>query len=363
MPPNPEDPASNPSSASEAGGASKTDALAKCREFLDSMPIINELAELSRWFGLLNACDDFHHIPVRELLEFTRELANKIDIQCTRGNGNNLQPWASRVLYLTKTIKKKASTSLLSFQDSQEVEALVARAHAFEGKFVEAKEYISQRMGSEGTRKAVSQDDFNKFNFYQVLTSIVLSLNTWSWESSILYLFQCSYSRWKKTTQMGVDKFLVDKKLNGILQWTVAHPVIFQSFLNLSEMKFPAAEKYHFEEMLDFLLAALNGNEQYHTAKVFIVKLHAAGKSCSASLVVETIRGILSDWNSNSSHEHFVRAVKQITQIPQQPRPEDISASGSKKRSRSDDTAASEDSDTSGPPSNKPSNGQSHQDK
>ncbi|KJA29807.1 hypothetical protein HYPSUDRAFT_196141 [Hypholoma sublateritium FD-334 SS-4] len=305
--------------APEASGAEAIDALAKYGTFLDSVMTAKH-PEISQWFDVLQACDHFRQMPVGELLALTRELVNRVDVQCTQVKKHVLQPWATHLLHLTKIVEHNASTSVYDVR--KEVKALAARAHAFERSFDIAKEYISQRMESEGTLKIASQDDFAKYPFHQVLTSTVLSLcMNCAWKLSMEYLFESSYLRWVQN-EIGIDKFLIDKKLDKILKWIV-HPLIFQSLVDWST-DFPTTKMYKFEEVLDFLLGALNGNGHYQTAKDFIIKMHTVGKSCSGSLVVETIRGLLSEGNGTLDNS----ILKQMTAIPQPP-PTVTPASGS----------------------------------
>ncbi len=112
---------------------------------------------------------------------------------------------------------------------------------------------------------------------------------------------------------MGIDKFLIDKKLDTLLRWA-AHPNIFRIiFIDWSKTAFFIENLNKFEEMLDFLLASLNGNGHYHAAKDFITQVHSIGKSVSGNLVVETIRGLLSECNGTPDY----LILNQITAIPE----------------------------------------------
>ncbi|KJA29810.1 hypothetical protein HYPSUDRAFT_210675 [Hypholoma sublateritium FD-334 SS-4] len=330
MPPSsPADPASNGLSSGESG-PTQSDTLVQYKMLLARSTTIMKNVELDRWFGALQACNYFRRMPTRELLKFTQEMTHSLDMQVCVGY---IQPWGSRMLYLTDIIKENASKSLLPFQE--EVEALVARAHAFEGNSNEAKKYILQHMETKGSHKIVSQDHFDKSHFYQVLTIIVVSLKIIvSWEYSLSFLLQSSYLRWKRTVLTGgVGKFLVDKKLDGLLQ-SMVKDGDFTSFMDWSRWHFCTPREYKDDYPLDFLVAAFIGNGHYRTAKDFIEKLHRGGKSCSASLVVATIRGLLAECNGLPDN----LLLEQIAAISQPPTVGP--ASGSKQGSSSVDPEA-----------------------
>ena len=294
---------------SKARTPTRTDTLAKYRMLLDSA-IVPKSADLSHWFGCLQACDHFRDMQEKVLIAFTRELANSIDNQFIQAEKDALIPWGPRILHLTEVIKENASKSSLDVEE--EVDALVARAHAFEGSFEKAREYVVQREEGEGSRKVVSQDDFSKYRYQQVLTSLLISLDKYDfYHFSIVYLFELSFSRWQQT-EIGNDKFLVDRRLVQILQRIVNRDA-FRSFVDWS-----GSHYYNSTEKVDlihnFLLAAFNGNGDYQAAKDFITEMHAIGRPCMASLVIETIRGLLSECNGMPDYS----TLKKITAIPQQ---------------------------------------------
>ncbi len=294
---------------SKSRSPTHTNTLAKYRKLLDSA-IVHKSADLSHWFGRLQACKNFRQMQKKDLIAFTRELSNSIDNQFIRAEKDALRPWGPRILHLTEVIKEKASKSSLDLD--KEVDALVARAHAFEGSFEKAREYVMQHEEGEGCRKVVSQDDFSKYRYQQVLTSLLLSLEKYGfYHFSIIYLFESSFSRWQQT-EIGNDKFLVDKRLDQILQ-RIANRSAFRSFVDWS-----GSHYYNSIEKVDlihnFLLAAFNGNGHYQVAKDFIIEMHAIGRPCMASLVVETVRGLLSECNGTPDYS----TLKKITAIPRQ---------------------------------------------
>ncbi|KJA29811.1 hypothetical protein HYPSUDRAFT_196145 [Hypholoma sublateritium FD-334 SS-4] len=127
----------------------------KYKMLLDSAIVVKSL-ELSHWFGVLQACDYFRLIPEQELLEFTRDLANSLDMHRMKFIWHDLSLWEARTLYLTKIIQENATKTFRLVEE--EVNALNARAYAFGNNVEKSGEYILQHMKSEGCRKVVSQD-------------------------------------------------------------------------------------------------------------------------------------------------------------------------------------------------------------
>ncbi|KJA29802.1 hypothetical protein HYPSUDRAFT_31809 [Hypholoma sublateritium FD-334 SS-4] len=97
---------------------------------------------------------------------------------------------------------------------------------------------------------------------------------------------------------------------------------------------FHPTEQHRLEEIYDFFLAALNGSGQYRKATDFLTALHSVGKSCSVSLVADTIRGLLSDCASSPGNFRFIERIAVLSQRP----PSGIPASVAKMREASEDS-------------------------
>lgn len=352
MPPLPAYLASN-GPGPEIGGAPHPDTHNKYRALIDSA-INTQNAEFNHcWFEVLEAFGYFRQMPGPELLEFARELANGVDMKLSQSmyKRADLQPWGRRMLHLTEIIEENASTSLLPIQE--DVKALAARGHAFLGDMNEPRKYIWQHMESEGSRMVVSQDDFDKSHFHQVVTSFVLSIENLTYYMFPAFsFFRLSYLRWKET-QTGVEKFLIDKKLDQVLIRTVNHPDFVERTHSqlLKHLLFSDEQKYMADEMPDFLLAALNGNGNYHTAKDLIIKLHTAETFCSASLVADTIRGLLSESNGMAESDNLM--LNQIAEISKRP-PNALPTSEKENQSYSSGPTSSKDPESCAPGDKRP---------
>lgn len=260
------------------------------------LPMIGYEDELQTLFETLKTRGRFSETPMHELVALAQKLADSVDWLCMDGCPDCLTPWGTRVMYLTLLVQTD-NTPAMAPADWEEVRALIARAHALTGNFAEPKKYIAERMENEGYRTIASQDEFSTSRFYQVLASILNALCVHeSWAAAAVYFFEASYLRWKQT-DLDTEKLLVDDKLYEVI-----------GFFNLKSTLEHIAdwELSRRNELLKFMVTALNAVNSSDKSKEIIMYLHNMGLACPASLVAETIHGLLfEDWSLPLAKELF----------------------------------------------------------